>query len=878
MNIMSKFNLPSYLKGKSFSDASALIAKKFEGRTDRESVETLNELQGRLRDAQEFVKAEKEAQSQPKDNQGPQHQMPDGSMMPGASHQGDAAASAPRAEGAGMPMPEQAPSMSGAKELANSYFLGGDKDKEKKPGVKDVDVVKDLISGESGDAAGAAAGASGGGPGPAGYVAAATTALELGQKAFGPTGIDQSGATAAPDVPSVGGEAAMGAMKGAQAGMAFGPWGAAVGGVIGGAAGFVGGTKAKKEAGVASLNFDNNEHNQKTNSYKKGGYTNMYKFGSKLEDPLNTDALETSETPEISEEEKNKKLLEEDEASIAKSKPSYLEALRYSPVAMNAAQLANLKKPEKVGLDRLGNKYEEQLVDERGMQNTVQESVNNTRDSLVGASGGSGGRASANILASQLQGTKALSNAYQAAGAENRQEGRARQQFNLNVDKTNLGQGNQETNLNLQREAAYETNKSKLLSKIGDDLGGIGKEEMMKRYPELMGNSYGSRGEHLATLERIAAAKEAKKDKKKEGTETDVDVDVKNKTEEEISKVTEGKVDPSKDNSTTTPVNEIGKSSSGKPDMSMGAIKDVLSPVIKGEGSSSSNNQGSSAAQAEQDGMTNKKGITELAKLIPSQDGTTPVKTEEMKPSEIKKAVVKNTSEAISKTNSTESTVQEKAKAKEVIVAEIKDPVKAPEVIDTVIKEDESVSRNPLMLANKYLGIDENDVKQQDVIKGFLNGAVPGYMKNKGEVTRDQNAWCAAFVNSVLVEGDYEQLDYGKDNYNLIRAKQYEKYGSKVNGITEAQDGDLLVTFKDTYDKKTKKTRRSYHTGFYSGKKGEDHTMLGGNQSDRVSVGVISQDSIYAVRRIKGVEPLKRAERDRIQNTKYFDKKTGSTN
>jgi hypothetical protein len=54
--------------------------------------------------------------------------------------------------------------------------------------------------------------------------------------------------------------------------------------------------------------------------------------------------------------------------------------------------------------------------------------------------------------------------------------------------------------------------------------------------------------------------------------------------------------------------------------------------------------------------------------------------------------------------------------------------------------------------------------------------------------------------------------------------------------------------------------------------------MLGGNQSDRVSVGVISQDSIYAVRRIKGVEPLKRAERDRIQNTKYFDKKTGSTN
>ncbi len=86
--ITKKFNLPKYIHGKSFAEASKLIEKKFKGRSDKEAMDTKNDLMSRLRDAQEYVKevqAYKEsADSQP---QGPTHTMPDGTEMAGEQHQ-----------------------------------------------------------------------------------------------------------------------------------------------------------------------------------------------------------------------------------------------------------------------------------------------------------------------------------------------------------------------------------------------------------------------------------------------------------------------------------------------------------------------------------------------------------------------------------------------------------------------------------------------------------------------------------------------------------------------------------------------------------------------------------------------------------------------
>jgi hypothetical protein len=396
-------------------------------------------------------------------------------------------------------------------------------------------------------------------PGIGAYASAATGALDLAKTAFGDPGIDKSGATAAPEVPSIGGAAASGAMKGAQAGMAFGPWGAAIGGVLGGAAGLIGGGKAQKAADTAERNFAYNEHNQASNSYHKGGKqdhaNNYYGGGSKSKyneyyeggpdddlDPMApptgidfmaendsfmsrsrqgqplADAGEYGDLEVFKGKESNDPILEtvdyEDEQDTinedarlkadynmytkdsSESKYNPGELLRYAPAAMNAGQLAGLQKPGKVGLDRLTDMYRPQQVDERGMQNAAQNAANINKDAILSSSGGSASAARAALLGSELNASKNLSGAYQAATAENRQDNRKAQEFNTGVNRTNLQQSNQENQLNLEQQAAYRTNKSKLLSQIGNDLGGVGKEEMLKMYPELMGLNYDYKGKH----------------------------------------------------------------------------------------------------------------------------------------------------------------------------------------------------------------------------------------------------------------------------------------------------------------------------------------------------------------------------------------------
>lgn len=643
IDVISQFNLPSYLKGKSFSEASALIAKRFEDRNTPEDLATMNEMQGRLQQAQEFVKAEQEKRSKPSN------------------------------DSAAMDLQEQ---------LGGQQFEQGGELRERVQGIQpmttaglaDLGATQPLSTELAKSPVPVGDGAKGsGGPGAGAIVGAAGTAMELGQMAFGDTGIDTSGLTAAPEVPSQGMAAASGAVKGASAGAAFGPWGAAIGGVLGGAAGLIGGGKAKRDANEAATNFTFGQHNKASNGYRSGGdllaetyaeggsldpiqkaarlretgsdmptsdkyrdldgsglksqliadnlnnkdsnmsgwntksqsmqdrdtaygqvyrneaskrkdldyndgkwsvlddnqvkaydekygedYNTNYRGGGKMLANMYHEGGAPGHTHDIDFQAENDSFMAQQKmgqplaqpvprpmasafsidpvgiqnvADLAPStelmkrrdpnhdkgldevmgKPKFNagELLRYAPAAMNMAQLANQKAPASIGLDRLGNRYNEQRVDERGLQNTVQNSVSNNRDAILSSSGGSGSAARANLLASQLQGAKAESNAYQAAGAENRQDNIRGQQFNLGVDQANVSQANQETNLNLEQQAAYKSNKSKLLSQIGNDLGGIGQEELFKRYPELMGLSYGAKGQHLSSEEARKAARKA---------------------------------------------------------------------------------------------------------------------------------------------------------------------------------------------------------------------------------------------------------------------------------------------------------------------------------------------------------------------------------
>jgi hypothetical protein len=63
--IIRDFNLPLYVKGKTFAEASEAIEKKFDGRNDKVSIDTKQELLDRLADAQEHIREIMEAQENP---------------------------------------------------------------------------------------------------------------------------------------------------------------------------------------------------------------------------------------------------------------------------------------------------------------------------------------------------------------------------------------------------------------------------------------------------------------------------------------------------------------------------------------------------------------------------------------------------------------------------------------------------------------------------------------------------------------------------------------------------------------------------------------------------------------------------------------------
>ena len=163
---------------------------------------------------------------------------------------------------------------------------------------------------------------------------------------------------------------------------------------------------------------------------------------------------------------------------------------------MNAYQLAKMGKPEVETLDRLGNKYNPQYMDEKALTNQINAETNYTANALANASNGSLGSLSNNILGMQLNKTKALSDAYSKVADVNRNEDKTAQEFNLGVDQVNLNQSNNEKDINAKNRGAFKTERSKLLGQIGDDLGNIGKETVYKKLAgEAFGYSYD--GEYL---------------------------------------------------------------------------------------------------------------------------------------------------------------------------------------------------------------------------------------------------------------------------------------------------------------------------------------------------------------------------------------------
>jgi hypothetical protein len=632
MDILSKFSLPSYLKGKSFSEASKAIQERFKGRTDPESMATMSELMERLMSAQEFVKKQEEAMrdqvSEDESQMQGQGDMPVSNdpmqqdpvmqqdpRMQQQSEQERAQMMDPmyqtnpiKQEMFGqMPQEQMMQEQANANQFNDGGFANSTFGKGFQEGATGGEIMGTIGSGIKG-------------------IADITGSV---QQMFGGHGLDTSGAVVdeRPDITGgvVGGLADLG--KGFATGNPIDM----VSGGLKAIGSIVGGNKANKAIDEQQRNNALMRHNDLSNdygssikrnggkleqnsSYKYGGSlekSSSYKHGGSLEksssymkggkmlanmyhdgggvshnhrlyngitqnqiepfmnearkitgikdfDATNPDHVKVLQTNLLKPNEDVNPLFisgqegsfindggknsvnnkgvdglfgtdtfralkqvgslapkakgldttvapplvprrNTENESIDRGKASLLEGLRYAPAAMNALQLAQLKKPDQVGLNRLNNRYIPQRVDERGIQNTVQDSISNNRDAILNSSGGSGSAARANLLASQKVGGDAMSKAYMQATEMNRQDNRVGQQFNLGVDQINLSQANQETGLNLEQQAAYRTNKSKLMSQLGNDLGNVGREEMFKRYPEMMGLDYRWRGNYNPT-------------------------------------------------------------------------------------------------------------------------------------------------------------------------------------------------------------------------------------------------------------------------------------------------------------------------------------------------------------------------------------------
>lgn len=170
------------------------------------------------------------------------------------------------------------------------------------------------------------------------------------------------------------------------------------------------------------------------------------------------------------------------------------EALRYAPVLGSALGLLNLDDANKVRYDRLDNRYKEQQVDERSLENRVANSAANTRQLLANYANGSESAARANILGSQVNESTSLSNAMAEAQEMNRQDNRAGQQFNTAIDQQNQNIGMQEMIANEQNESARTNRKNMLTQNIYNDLGNIGMEQQQTRSLYNLSGGYGPDG------------------------------------------------------------------------------------------------------------------------------------------------------------------------------------------------------------------------------------------------------------------------------------------------------------------------------------------------------------------------------------------------
>lgn len=132
---------------------------------------------------------------------------------------------------------------------------------------------------------------------------------------------------------------------------------------------------------------------------------------------------------------------------------------------------------------------------------------------------------------------------------------------------------------------------------------------------------------------------------------------------------------------------------------------------------------------------------------------------------------------------------------------------------------------SPIGIARAYIGSKETDGEGAKVISAFIK-------KNAGiDINPQTTAWCAAFLDAVL----------GGKGTGQLNARSYLTWGNPVN---DPKVGDVVVLRRPGGE------AWQGHVGLFAGfDDNGDIRVLGGNQSDSVSVDSYNKDDLLAFRR-----------------------------
>lgn len=122
----------------------------------------------------------------------------------------------------------------------------------------------------------------------------------------------------------------------------------------------------------------------------------------------------------------------------------------------------------------------------------------------------------------------------------------------------------------------------------------------------------------------------------------------------------------------------------------------------------------------------------------------------------------------------------------------------------------------------------------------------------------DATAWCGLFVGICA-----KRAGFPHDPNQLLAALSWAKWGTAVKKGEESL-GDVLVFKRDG----------GGHVGFYVGENDKAYLVLGGNQSDSVTLSWIAKDRLVACRRCT----WKTSQPENVRKIKLNDSGTLSTN